>query len=154
MRYLVAVFFFAFAGCIDAIGPLDPEVGEPLVARCSNVYSDPDNDVSFSLDILPMINGATAQPGCIGCLSPEADDPIGFEITGLNLSSFSTLNNGGINSLTNIVIPGSPCESIVWQKVSPGPPFGSRMPFNGPPFWNAEARRLLADWIAEGARDN
>jgi hypothetical protein len=40
------------------------------------------------------------------------------------------------------------------QKLGAGPPFGSRMPLNGPPFWNSDELKLLHDWIAEGASDN
>jgi hypothetical protein len=36
----------------------------------------------------------------------------------------------------------------------PTPPFGSRMPYNGPPFYSPEDRAVLRDWIAEGARNN
>ena len=61
---------------------------------------------------------------------------------------------GGQNTGASIVVSGMPCDSLLWQKISPGPPFGARMPFNGPPFLSDEQRRLIGDWIAEGARDN
>ena len=32
--------------------------------------------------------------------------------------------------------------------------FGARMPTSGPPYMSPAERNLLADWIAEGARDN
>jgi hypothetical protein len=38
--------------------------------------------------------------------------------------------------------------------VGEAPPFGARMPLNGPPFLDERDRQLLADWIAEGADDN
>jgi len=38
--------------------------------------------------------------------------------------------------------------------MSSAPPFGSRMPSNGPPYFSPGERALIADWIAEGANDN
>ncbi len=61
---------------------------------------------------------------------------------------------GGNNSKANIIIATQPCDSILWQKISAGPPFGSRMPFSGPPFLDDGTRLMFSDWIAEGARDN
>ncbi len=152
-RWFCLLVTFGNFACLDIVDPLDPNVGEPLVARCSNVDSDPDRNVSYLRDISPLINGATGQPGC-GCHLPTSADPIGLEATGLDLSSYAGIRAGGVNSLTSIIVPGSPCDSVLWQKVSPGPPFGARMPFDGPPFLDADTRRLLSDWIAEGARDN
>jgi hypothetical protein len=37
------------------------------------------------------------------------------------------------------------------QKIAEGPPFGSRMPLDGPPYLDEERQAVLADWIAEGA---
>lgn len=137
------------SGCLDA---LEPEVGPPVRDICRNQDSDPDTDVSFSADILA---GIFARPGsCHDCHLPGAATPIGVEIGGLDLGSRATLLAGGTVSGADIVIPGQPCESILWQKVTAGPPFGARMPASGPPFLTPEQVQLISDWIAEGARDN
>ena len=47
-----------------------------------------------------------------------------------------------------------PCESVIVQKLSLAPPFGARMPYNGPPYFTAAELTLVRDWIAEGARNN
>lgn len=141
------------AACLDAIDPLDPMVGDPLAARCVNEDSDPDVVISFSADVQPILRGQTPNPGC-GCHMPTDPDPIGIETTGLDLSTYEGLRAGGVNSLDGIVVPGQPCDSLLWMKVSAGPPFGSRMPFNGPPFLDDAALQIISDWIAEGARDN
>ncbi|MEL7367708.1 MAG: c-type cytochrome domain-containing protein [Myxococcota bacterium] len=146
----VAVFT---VGCLDLVDPVDPKVGEPLAARCANEDSDPDNEVSFTRDLLPVFRGETNSVGC-SCHNPDDPNPIGVQESGLDLTVYSQLRAGGVNSLRTIVIPGAPCDSVLWQKVSPGPPFGSRMPFNGPPFLDENIRQLISDWIAEGARDN
>ena len=143
----------SLAACIGFIEPLDPEVGDPLFAQCSSVDSDPDTDLSYARDIRPIFMGDTASPGC-SCHIPTSMDPIGFEQTGLDLSTYDGLRSGGINSLSATIVEGDPCNSILWQKISPGPPFGARMPFDGPPFLDESTRRRIADWIAEGARDN
>jgi len=143
--------------CFDVIDPFDPMVGSAIADRCSGQDSDPDQDVSFSSQILPIFRKESGPVGC-GCHQPNDPtrfpSPIGFEQTGLDLSSYSGVRAGGSNSLGTAVIPGSPCESILVQKISAGPPFGARMPFNGPPFLDDERRQLIADWVAEGARDN
>jgi hypothetical protein len=37
------------------------------------------------------------------------------------------------------------------QKISAAPPFGARMPLDGPPFLSASQIQVISDWIAEGA---
>jgi hypothetical protein len=140
-------------GCLGAIDGLDPQVGDPLAARCSNTDSDPDKEVSFQNDVQPILRGLTNEPGC-GCHLPTDPNPIGLEETGLDLSSYSGLVAGGGNSSGGVFNAGAPCDSVIWKKISPGPAFGARMPFNGPPFLSQAARQLVSDWIAEGARDN
>jgi hypothetical protein len=141
------------AGCLDKVDVLDPEVGDPLSDRCVNSDSDPDDEISFARDVLPIFRVQAGPIGC-ACHQPSDPNPIGLEQTGLNLSTYAGARAGGINSGASAIIAGAPCDSILWQKISPGPPFGARMPFNGPPFLDADTRRLIADWIAEGARDN
>ena len=154
MRTLPTILLgLSMVGCLDRVDFVDPMVGQPLADRCVNQDTDPDRDVSFSQDVVTIFKGEAGPVGC-GCHQPTDSNPIGLEQTGLDLSTFGGVRAGGINSGTAIVVPGSPCDSILWQKISPGPPFGARMPFNGPPFLDAETRRLIADWIAEGARDN
>lgn len=140
-------------GCLDSIGPFDPKIGKPIAQRCVNEDTDPKQDVSFSQQILPMFRGDAPSVGC-GCHLPGSANPIGIEIGGLDLSTFSTIRAGGVNSGAQIIIASEPCNSILWQKVTAGPPFGARMPFDGPPFLTEEQRRLIADWIAEGAIEN
>ena len=138
------------SGCLDV---LEPDVGPPVRELCRNEDSDPDVDVSFERDIVVGIFSPLGAD-CHGCHTPEGDTPLGLEIGGLDLSNLTTLRAGGTVSRADIVIPGRPCDSILWQKVTAGPPFGGRMPLSGPPFLNAEQIRLIRDWIAEGARDN
>ena len=151
MRFGVVALLLA--GCLDAVDALDPDVGQPIAPRCVNQDSDPDDTVSFSRDVLPIFRVEAGPVGC-ACHQPTDPNPIGLEQTGLNLGSYDSLRAGGQNSGAQIILDGLPCDSILWQKISPGPPFGARMPFNGPPFLSDDDRRLIADWIAEGARDN
>lgn len=130
-----------FAGCaLDQA----PDVGEPLIGQCDNAPADPSVTVSFSGDVHPLM---TRSPG--GCTCHE-----GKETSGLDVSSYESLRRGGINSGANIIIDNMPCSSILVQKLGPTPPFGSRMPFNGPPYFTDAERQLVHDWIAEGALDN
>lgn len=155
-RVLVASIALAMtsAGCLDEIEPLNAEVGEPVAARCIGADSDPDISVGFRADVLPILmRNEPGRAGC-SCHQPTAMVRIGIDVGGLDLSSYAGLSAGGVNSRGTVFIPGDPCNSIIIQKTGQGPPFGSRMPFNGPPFLTDVERQTLIDWIAEGANDN
>jgi len=140
VRWLVAAALLA--GCLD---DLAPEVGPPLAPRCLDEDSDPATAVPFS-HVEEVL-----EEYCLGCHSPTAEHPLGIEIGGLDLSSYASLRAGGVRGGASIVVPGRPCESVIFLKVGPAPPFGSRMPFGFPPL-DDEDLEVLHDWIAEGAR--
>ena len=50
-------------------------------------------------------------------------------------------------------MPGDACGSILVQKLGDAPPFGARMPLEGPALGAPEIQ-LIVDWIVEGADDN
>jgi len=131
---------------------IEPDVGPVLAGACSDADSNPKVDVSFSTQIRPLLN---RNPGGCACHMPTANG-LGpaTQLVGLNLSSLALLRAGGVTSGARIVVPGQPCSSVIYQKTSEAPPFGSRMPLNGPPYMTEEEHELLGDWIAEGARDN
>jgi hypothetical protein len=138
------------AGCL---GAFEPDVGELRAGVCTPEDSDPAYDVSFTMDVFPLLERMPPEIGC-GCHMPDSRRPIGIEIGGLDLSSYASLMRGGQQSGDTIVVPGDPCSSVLVQKLSSAPPFGSRMPSNGPPYLSPIERERIADWIAEGAHDN
>lgn len=137
-------------GCLDAIGP---DVG-PLATSTNDGStgcrgdSNPSLAISFDVDIL---SGVFRRGGCVSC---HSSDGAGLRQSGLDLRSYTTLRTGGGRSGAAIVIDHDPCASILVQKIEPGPPFGRRMPYNGPPYLSATDIQLVRDWISEGARDN
>ncbi len=157
MKYaLVALAVLALGACdiLDFepdVGPLQAEISDqvdgglnqPGVGKCGD--SDPTTAVSFAAQIRPLTQRS---PG--GCLSCHGTS----QASGLALGSYDGLRRGGITTGTRIVVPGNPCESLLVQKLGLAPPFGARMPYNGPPFFSAEELQLVRDWIAEGARNN
>lgn len=144
------VLLFAAAGCLDVIGP---DVG-PLASTSTDGStgcasdSNPSLDISFEVDIL---GGVFRRGGCDDC---HTSDGLGLRQSGLDLRSYTTLRTGGGRSGASIVIDRDPCASILVQKIEPGPPFGRRMPYNGPPYLSTTDIQLVRDWISEGARDN
>lgn len=126
-----------------------------IFARCRNEDTDPATPVSFQRDILQGIFMVQreAAPGC-SCHNPADPLPVGFQMSGLDLSSHASALRGGTNTAATAVIPGRPCDSALYLKVTPAPPLGARMPRNGPPFLSDAQIRLIHDWIAEGARAN
>jgi hypothetical protein len=111
--------------------------------------------VLFERDILrPIIlRPRGVGPGC-SCHQPMEPNNGCFVMTGLDLSSHEALLRGGMRSRANIVLPVRPCDSVLYQKLTASPPFGARMPRNGPPFLTEGEIQLIHDWIAEGARAN
>jgi hypothetical protein len=138
----------ALAGCTA----LAPDVGAPLVGGCKDADSNPAVPVSFARDLKPLIGRMAG--GC-GCHLPNGAGPgPATQLVGLELSSYAALRAGGVNTGARIVIAGQPCASLLYQKVSEAPPFGSRMPLSGPPYLTDAEEELFHDWIAEGAADN
>jgi hypothetical protein len=151
------LLLIAIAGCDISyepdVGPLQEEVSVdagtgsaaegPKLARC--VDSDPMTNVSFSLQIRPLT--ARSPGGCLSCHGTNTT-------SGFNLGSYDSLRRGGLNSGTRIIVAGDPCASILPQKLGVAPPYGARMPYNGPPYFTAAELTLVRDWIAEGAQDN
>lgn len=135
--------------CLAACA-LEPDVGARLTGDCSDADTHPATSVSFAGDIRPLID---RQMGGCGCHLPTSAGPA-IQISGLDMSSLSSLRAGGRNSGNRIVVAGQPCASILYLKLDTAPPFGSRMPLNGPPFWTPDELNLLHDWITEGALDN
>jgi len=136
--------------CVVLVGcDLEPDVGPAINARCSNSDTNANESVSYSRDIAPLL-----AEQCSTCHFPAGENPIGVQLGGLDLSSYSSVLAGGIRSGGAIVRADAPCDSVLYQKVTPGPPFGSRMPLNGPPFLAQVDIDLIHDWLAEGARDN
>ncbi len=132
-------------GPLHSTGTLDAGTDGSFVPTglCSD--SDPNAMVSFSTHIRPL---TTKSPGgCLGCHGGNAT-------SGFSIGSYDSLRRGGQNSGTKIIVPGDPCASLLVQKLGLAPPYGSRMPYNGPPYFNAQELTLVRDWIAEGARNN
>lgn len=144
-----ALALMAPTGCIDSLAP---DVGPLVTPACSDTDADPSVDVSFARDVLGGVF-TSAGGRCLDCHAQTGATPIGIAIGGLDLSTYGGLRRGGVNGGIDVVIEGSPCASVLVQKVGPAPPFGARMPLEGPALTERD-RQLLVDWIAEGARDN
>lgn len=147
LRSSLPAFALLLGGCIEEYAP---DVGPPQSALCVNEDSNASEEVSFAT-VQELVFDAPRPTRCTNCHDPEADNPIGVNLGGLVLTDWDSLIEGGVNSGSAIVVPGQPCDSILFQKLLPGPPFGSRMPFNGPPFLTTVELGLVHDWIAEGA---
>jgi hypothetical protein len=142
MPKLVFVLAIGVSGC----GLLESEAGEPIAGNCENEDSEPDVDVSFRDQIQPKLH-----MGC-GCHNPIPPSTGGsIDSTGFSVGDYAAIRRGGSNSRDKIVVPGDPCGSFLYQKLSDAPPVGNRMPSNGP-YWSRGDMTLLHDWIAEGAR--
>lgn len=146
---IAAGLLAGLAGCLD---DFEPEVGPPHRPACSDEDSDPSTRVSFRDDIQAGLF-ERSDLRCADCHTPQGGSPLGLRASGLNLSSLASLLRGGDEGGADTVVPGAPCESVLVQKLGPGPPFGARMPLDGPPFLDAAELQLISDWIAEGADD-
>lgn len=140
MRASILVACLTALACSD----LDPDTGSALSSLCSDGDSDTGKSTSFARDIQPILVDR-----CKACHFPDGVAPIGLQVTGLDLSSYATIIAGARPG--PVIAANQPCESILFLKVNPGPPFGGRMPLNGPPFLTDAQIQLIHDWIAEGA---
>ena len=142
------LLLMGLSGCIDGF---DPDLGGELGNKCRERDSDPQTDVSFTNDILLRVFAGDGM--CLPCHDPSSDAPQGYQDGGLDLTSHGKLMAGGANSAADIVIPGQPCSSRLFQKLGPAPPSGSPMPLELPPL-STKHLNLIHDWIAEGAKNN
>lgn len=135
-------------GCLPGpdVGALQTPV-DGAVTGC-NADSDPVADVSYRAD---LVAGVFVRGRCITCHMPGGQ---GVPQSQLLMDSYEALRAGGRRSGANIVVAGAPCSSILSLKIEASPPFGKRMPYNGPPYLSSSDIQLVHDWIAEGARDN
>ncbi|CAN5248969.1 hypothetical protein BH11MYX1_BH11MYX1_31120 [soil metagenome] len=129
------------------VGCTEPEVGAPSRIACNGSDSDPAVAIDFGRDVATGVLAGH----CDRCHTPTGVTPIGLTIGGLDFSSATSLRRGGVQGGTDIVVPGDPCASVLVQKISAAPPFGARMPLDGPPFLSASQIQVISDWIAEGA---
>jgi hypothetical protein len=53
-----------------------------------------------------------------------------------------------------VIQAGNAAASNLYLKTTSNPPFGSRMPADGPPFLSLEDQEKIKDWIDQGAQDN
>jgi hypothetical protein len=129
-------------GCLDVF---ESDAGEVTAGVCHNEDSDPDTDIAWTTLHEKL------KPGC-GCHNPgPGGGGSQIEATGFSIGDYAAVRRGGQNSRDRIVVPGKPCDSYLYQKLSDAPPSGARMPSYGP-YWNRADMLMLHDWIAEGAR--
>lgn len=151
LAFACAIAVGSSGGCADWI----PEETPPNLAfRCPEGDSDPTTAISFSRDILAGIFQSTSRtsPNC-SCHQPTSPIQIGIQMAGLRLDSYANVRAGGNNTRVNIVVPGRPCSSALYLKLTATPPIGQRMPADGRFLSNAQLQ-IVHDWIAEGANDN
>jgi hypothetical protein len=139
---LAFVAALMLSACMDT---LEPDVGELIAGVCKNEDTDPEVDVSFEAEILPRLRGC-------GCHNPTTSGSA-IDSTGFSVGDHASILRGGQQGKDKNALPGNPCGSYLYQKLSDSPPSGSRMPTNGP-YWSRGDMALLHDWIAEGARAN
>ena len=126
----------------DATSPPKPDAPAPA-------------GVSFRRDIRPMFNRAANDPngkGCRNCHYSTEVNHQGIDLGGMDLATLGATREGGGSTGRRIIVPGKPEESGLVQKLRGTYPFGTRMPKNGPAFWSDADIKIVADWIAEGAR--
>ncbi|MGD9582470.1 MAG: c-type cytochrome domain-containing protein [Lysobacterales bacterium] len=102
-------------------------------------------NVSWQLDIKPMINEVISMEGrCTSCHS-GSDPPAGLDLSDENIDAIYKIVGG-------VVMAGDPGTSILFNKVNcETPDVGSQMPLGGAPYTIAQ-RELIYDWIEQGAQ--
>ena len=143
MRRHLLLICLSLGACLSE---LEPDVGPVIAGQCKNEDSDVETEVSFTDEVLPMLTMRC------GCHDPKGSGSA-IDTTGFSVGSRREILRGGNKSGDKIVIAEDACGSVLVQKCSEAPPFGSRMPVSGP-YFNSDEMGLLRDWIIEGAHDN
>lgn len=182
LRFGTALAFVLCAAAAGACSDWDPAVGVrcddyPMFCRSPAGPSDgggadlaeggsasaPDggadasrpSTVSFARDIRPLMDRSETDPrgpGCSECHYTTRGRQLGILNGQLDMTTLGKLRRGGKTSSARIIVPGDPDASAIVQKLRGTYPIGSRMPWNGPPYWSDAEIQLVATWIAEGAR--
>jgi len=113
--------------------------GVLLMAGCSK--SEP--PVSFAKDVQPLLNAR-----CTTCHAPGLP---GYEASGLDTSSYAGLMKG--TKFGEVVIPGDPLSSTLTMLVEGRADPSIRMPHGDQALPDAE-KKILRDWVQQGAQDN
>lgn len=132
-------------GCLQALGPDVGPLAEPMMPTCA-----PDSNAAV-VTTFTAVRDVFRAGDCLEC---HTGDGLGIRQSGLDLEDYASLRTGGGRSGVAIVVDGDPCGSILVQKIELSPPFGRRMPYDGPPYLTDAEILLVRDWIAEGAHDN
>lgn len=114
-------------------------VGVVLAAGCSR--SEP--PVSFAKDVQPLLNAR-----CSTCHAPGLP---GYEASGLDTSSYASLMKG--TRFGEVVIPGDALSSTLTMLVEGRADPSIQMPHGGPEL-PATEKKILRDWVEQGAQDN
>lgn len=119
------------AGAPAASSPT-PGDGLPATADCGS-----DAAVTFRDDVQPILRSR-----CTDCHDDGG-------AASLDLRSHAAVLAGGDSGPS--VVPGDCESSLLWLKTAETPPFGSRMPPDGPPWLSDSERARICDWIETGA---
>ena len=147
----LAATVVAFA-VLPACAQLQPEVGDEIPA-CVDADSNPDPNakVDFATQIRPLFDDKVpGTRGCKDCHYKGEGTEAGIQQVQLTMKPLSEARKGGVNSRDTTIVPGSPCKSVIVQKLRGSFFGGARMPKTGP-FWGPKEMPLLQDWIFEGA---
>jgi hypothetical protein len=142
------------AASAAACGAFEPGFGA-LATPGDGDAPSPDAGVVFARDIRPLMNREDEDPtghGCRYCHYETAPEHVGYDLSGLDLSTLGGLRKGGMWSGASIVIPGNPDDSALVQKLYGTYAYGARMPRDGPAYWSEDQIALVESWIAEGAK--
>ncbi|MDP4750188.1 MAG: hypothetical protein NWS18_05950 [Schleiferiaceae bacterium] len=126
---IASVGWFASTGCEhDPINPVDPNPTD-TTSPC-----DP-GTVDFKNEVLPLITGKCAMPGCHN--SPNGED-------GVVLDSYA--------KILREVSPGRPNNSELWESITETDP-DKMMPPPGYPQLTPAEKELIRQWILQGAKE-
>ncbi|MEW6051463.1 MAG: Calx-beta domain-containing protein [Candidatus Zixiibacteriota bacterium] len=106
--------------------------------------------VSFINEVKPILEANCALTGC----HVNATRAGGFTMQNASGIVASDTVRWAVGNNGRIVIFFQAAQSNLYLKTTDTPPFGSRMPANGPPYLDLTQQAKIRDWIAQGAPNN
>lgn len=98
--------------------------------------------VSFIADIQPVLQSSCGSVGCHGLATAS----------GYSVADYESITGSADHG--PVVVAGFADSSNLYLKLLDPPPFGGRMPANGPPYLSESTISLIHSWISQGAEDN
>lgn len=106
--------------------------------------TEPQQIISYSKEVSPIL-----QTHCLKCHNKEGE---GYKASGLEMETYAALMAG--TKYGPIIVPGNSIGSTLVRVINAKTDPSIAMPHGGMQLLTEHDRKIIADWIDQGAKDN